>query len=312
MTFLAAFFYCCWSGVMIWGARNTVQSHVYSLCNLHGVLLIPIMMLSGKRVHQMEKNGFIIVVVACLAIIFDQATYRRDHAIVFPGKKYEHHVSNFGTDFLMLASNIPALLYFGFSRSLMRNRILTHVLVTNFLIALIFSVGAILNEEAKMNINRSNGLFGWLSADIAFTSIFFFGFFATFFGSVGYVLSMQFYSPITCMNAYLLEPVFAQLLGCIFGIDKSPGIVTILGVIAIAFGTVIANKGSHAMLREGKRTLPKVEGDYTGASGNGGSGVDVEAASPVLGSGSAEELSHLQMLQEKVKLMKMSKQSLEQ
>lgn len=213
---------------------------------------------------------------------------------MFPGKKYEHHVSNIGTDFFMLSSNIPALLYFSFSRSLMRNRILTHVLVTNFLIMLIFSVAAVLNEEAKMNISRTNGLFGWLSADIAFTSIFFFGFFATFFGSVGYVLSMQFYSPMTCMNAYLLEPFFAQILGLLFGIDKSPGIVTILGVIAIVFGTVIANKGSQAMLKDGKRTIPKVEGDFTGASGSAGHGVDIEAANPVV-SGS-EELSHLQML----------------
>ena len=295
MTFLAAFFYCCWSGIMMWGTRNTVQSHVYSLCNLHGVLLIPIMMASGKGVHQMEKTGFFIVLIACIAIIFDQWSYRRDKAIVFPGKKYEHHVSNLGTDFLMLASNIPALLYFAFSRSLMRNRILTHVLVTNFLIMVIFSVGAILNEDAKMNIDRNKGLFGWLSADIAFTSIFFFGFFATFFGSVGYLLSMQFYSPITCMNAYLLEPFFAQVLGLLFGIDKFPGTVTILGVIAVAFGTVVANKGSQVMLREGKRAIPKAEGSFTGASGNKGQ-ADVEAGNPAV-SASEEELSHLQMLQ---------------
>lgn len=204
------------------------------------------------------------VIIACLAIIFDQWSYRRDKAIVFPGKKYEHHVSNVGTDFWMLASNVPALLYFSFSRSLMRNRIMTHVIVINIMITIIFSVGAILNEEAKMNLNRKNGLFGWLSADIAFTSIFFFGFFATFFGSVGYLLSMQFYSPITCMNAYLMEPFFAQILGLLFGIDKFPGTITILGVIAVAFGTVIANKGSQAMLQAGKRTIPKVEGDYTG------------------------------------------------
>lgn len=154
ITFLAAFFYCSWAGIMIWGTRNTVQSHVYTLCNLHAVLVIPLMMASGRRVHKMEKLGFYIVIAACLGIIFDQWSYRRDKTITFKGKKYEHHVSNIGTDFLMLFSNAPALLYFAFSRTLMRNRVLTHVVITNLLITFIFCIGAILAEDAKMNINR--------------------------------------------------------------------------------------------------------------------------------------------------------------
>ena len=102
------------------------------------------------------------------------------------------------------------------------------------------------------------------------------------------------------MNAYLLEPFFAQILGLLFGIDKFPGTITILGVIAVAFGTVIANKGSQAMLQSGKRTIPKVEGDYTGTEGNqargargqtGASKGSKGAITGGLGSGDDEELS---------------------
>ena len=153
-------------------------------------MLVPLMMATGRRVHKFEKIGFIIICVACLGIIFDQWSYRMDHAIKIPGKKYEHHISNIGTDFLMLIANVPAFLYFALSRSLMRNRILVHVISMNFLMTLIFCVSAILVEDSKMNLDREHGLFGWLSADIAFTSIFCLGFFATFFGSVGYLLSM--------------------------------------------------------------------------------------------------------------------------
>lgn len=307
ITFLAAFCYCCWAGIMIWGTQNTVQSHAYTLCNLHGVMLIPLMMASGRKVHKMEKMGFLVVMVACFVIILDQWTYRWDKTITFPGKKYEHHVSNLGTDCLMLFSNVPAVLYFALSRSLMRDRILSHVILTNFLVTFIFCVGAILVEDSKMNLNRQHGLFGWLGADIAFTSIFFFGFFATFFGSVGYLLSMQFYSPMTCLHAYLMEPFFAQILGLLFGIDKVPGVVTIIGVVAVAIATVMVNKGSAAMLRENKRAIPTTQ---AGAS-SGAKGADIEAKHQLAGSND-EELSHLQMLQQKVRLMKMSKETLEQ
>lgn len=61
---------------------------------------------------------------------------------------------------------------------------------------------------------------------------------------------MQFYSPMTCLNAYLLEPFFAQILGLVFGIDKVPGAVTIVGVIAVTIGSLMVNKGSATMLRE--------------------------------------------------------------
>lgn len=104
---------------------------------------------------------------------------------------------------------------------------------------------------------------------------------------------------MTCLNAYLLEPVFAQILGLIFGIDKQPGVVTILGVLAVAIGTVLVNKGTAAMVKEKKRTFPDEQDpasddiDKVGAIG----------ANQPAGS-NEEDLSHLEMLQRKVRLMK--------
>jgi hypothetical protein len=97
----------------------------------------------------------------------------------------------------------------------------------------LFSICAILLEDAKMDMDPKNGLFGWLDRRHLFTCIFWYGFFATFFGSVGYILSMQFFSPLICMNAYLLEPFFAQILGYLFGIDLMPSGFTALGTIVI-------------------------------------------------------------------------------
>jgi hypothetical protein len=46
-----------------------------------------------------------------------------------------------------------------------------------------------------MNINLNHGIFGWLDAQISFCTIFLLGFFATFFGSIGYIISMQYIPP---------------------------------------------------------------------------------------------------------------------
>ena len=108
-------------------------------------------------------------------------------------------------------------------------------------------------------MSPTRGLFGWLDGKQAFTTIFFYGFFATFFGSVGYILSMQFYSPLVVMNAILLEPLFAQILGCLFGIDHFPSAITILGVIMIFGGTILVNKGTKIMVKQNKRSLEELE-----------------------------------------------------
>ena len=213
---------------------------------------------------------------------------------------------------MLILANVPALLYFSLSRSLMRKRMLHHVIIINFLTAFILCVGAILCEGAKLNLHRRHGLFGWLCADLAFTSIFWMGFFATFCGSIGYLLSMQFYSPMACMNAYLLEPFFAQILGCAFGVDKRPGFLTIAGVIAIAVATVMVNKGTNTMINGKLRAMPVIEDD---AAGHGGRRGDLESDRLEFEQASGNDLqiyNHIEKMQEKIRLMKLNKETLEQ
>jgi hypothetical protein len=46
------------------------------------------------------------------------------------------------------------------------------------------------------------------------------------------------------MSAYLLEPFVAQIMGCLFGIDLVPGLITILGVVLLTMALVMINKGT--------------------------------------------------------------------
>jgi drug/metabolite transporter (DMT)-like permease len=211
---------------------------------LHGILIIPGLVFLKKDVHKYEKLGCLLVILATALLVLDKWSLRSDSLIEVPGKKYYKYVPTLGVDMLLVFSNLPALLFFSFNRSLMRKRFLIQMCLVNFLTMLIFSLCAMLFEGSEFNLNRTNGLFGWLDSTNCFTVTFFYGFFATFFGSVGYILSMQYFNPFVCMNAFLLEPFFAQILGYFYGIDQAPGLMTVFGTIIITISLIMVTKGS--------------------------------------------------------------------
>jgi hypothetical protein len=89
------------------------------------------------------------------------------------------------------------------------------------------------------------GCLGFLSPDTAAFSFLCYGIFSSFFGSVGYVISLIFFSPIVCSNSLLLEPFFAQTLGCLMGIDNYPGILTVIGTVVVLVGVFELEQGNR-------------------------------------------------------------------
>lgn len=58
------------------------------------------------------------------------------------------------------------------------------------------------------------------------------------------------------MNAMLLEPVIAQILGYGFGLDLAPGWLTILSLPVVLLGTFYVNRGTYVMIGQNMRLLP--------------------------------------------------------
>tara|TARA_B110000305_G_C19230465_1_gene534946 strand:- start:328 stop:753 length:426 start_codon:yes stop_codon:yes gene_type:complete len=114
----------------------------------------------------------------------------------------------------------------------------------------VFCAIAVVGEDATIDIR---GLFYWLDGRMCFQTIFIYGFFSTFFGSVGYLLSLQFYSPLVVMNSYMLEPVFAQIFGCMFGVDKIPSPITVFALLIVLVATFFLNRAMNIMIVEKKR-----------------------------------------------------------
>ena len=172
-------------------------------------MVVPVMILTKKEVHKFEKVGCLTVLLACAMLCLDNKSLRFDSLIEVPGKKYYKHVPTLGVDLTLILANIPAAIFFSFNRSLMRKRFLPQICLFFILTTLILSICAMLFEGSGFNLNRQNGLFGWLDSSNCFSVIFFYGFFSTFFGSIGYLVAMQFLPTSVCMNAFLLEPFVA-------------------------------------------------------------------------------------------------------
>jgi len=62
----------------------------------------------------------------------------------------------------LLATSLPAALFFGLSKSLMRNRLVPHLLLVNLFTMCGFMVMAVLHEDATFSTHPRKGLFGWV------------------------------------------------------------------------------------------------------------------------------------------------------
>jgi hypothetical protein len=71
---------------------------------------------------------------------------------------------------------------------------------------------------------------------------------ASFFGNAGYTLSLLFYSPLVVSNASLVEPLLAETLGFLLGLDALPGFLTLIGTVFAIYGIVQIERGSRERL----------------------------------------------------------------
>lgn len=55
------------------------------------------------------------------------------------------------------------------------------------------------------------------------------------------------------MNARLLEPIIAQVLGCVMGIDKFPSFMTVTALMVVAISTFFLNQAMNIMIDDKKR-----------------------------------------------------------
>jgi drug/metabolite transporter (DMT)-like permease len=76
------------------------------------------------------------------------------------------------------------------------------------------------------------------------------GFFTGAAQYASYAVAQQYFTPLVIASSYLVEPIIAQTLGCIFAIDQIPGILTWVGATITLGGIFIITKGGFELENE--------------------------------------------------------------
>ena len=73
---LTALLQVVWQGARVWGSVHTIQSHAFTLTNLHGILLVPYMFYTRRDVHKWEVTGATVALLGAILMIADPYALR--------------------------------------------------------------------------------------------------------------------------------------------------------------------------------------------------------------------------------------------
>ena len=180
----------------------------------------------GKSLHRQERIGFVLAIFGVAAIMMDPHAHRTSKLANSDYEKLKADVVNlasasFGALYFILNSHnvkvLPLCMMFVFQY--------THIAVINAVLAKFTAP----NDVMIFSLDVERGCFGFLNPQIAAVTLLPYGILCCLMGSAGYIMSLLYFSPELIANCFLLEPFNAQFLGCLFGLDSMPGVLTIIG-----------------------------------------------------------------------------------
>jgi len=113
-----------------------------------------------------------------------------------------------------------------------------------FASTVINTIGCLFLPDFHFSMDPETGVFGFLdpkNAQFAFINLGFIAGFICFF-LLGFIVKE--FSPLVMCTAYLVEPFFAQIFGCLLGLDKIPGLLSGLGCIVTIVGMFYVSLGN--------------------------------------------------------------------
>jgi hypothetical protein len=192
----------------------------------------------GIKPVREEYYGVICIVVGCTVMMFDPKAVRTDgveasvwiYAIAF-------FTCIFGAIFFMISG-----------KTLKSLPPLTLLLMMSFYLWIFAAISSrIVDERVQLfSTDPQFGVFGFMDSETWVYSYFGFGLFAGLGYSACSVLALLFFSPLVVSNAFLFEPLVAQLEGYLLGLDRMPGVITLACSGLAVSGLVFFFRGSKA------------------------------------------------------------------
>ncbi len=103
----------------------------------------------------------------------------------------------------------------------------------------------IYKETFTLSLDPHTGVFGFLGGGykLAAYVLLVYGFFTGACNMGAYSMSCKYFSPLVIGTAVLFEPIGSQIIGCILGLDKIPGVLTFVGTGVTLAGLFFVCKG---------------------------------------------------------------------
>ncbi|DBA03878.1 TPA: hypothetical protein N0F65_004568 [Lagenidium giganteum] len=224
--------YAFYLGSFVISLSMTSVGHATLFNNSHSLLIVFIKFLFGQPVEMFEGLGAAVGVLGG-GITSTDATKAHDSAIVSP--------SALG-DLVALAGALGGASYFINAKKL---RPLMEMPV--FMACLTFTsewmlLGTLLvsGVEVTLSMDPHHGLFGWMNptSDRLLVQLYLV-FVCDMIGTMGYISVLKYFDPVVVSVACLLEPLIANLMGIVCGVDVMPGWVTFVGATLVTVGTIM-------------------------------------------------------------------------
>ncbi|CAI2370168.1 unnamed protein product [Moneuplotes crassus] len=223
------------SVLFVWSSEYTLVSHSGLLGNLGGVFIVFLNFVRCLPVHRLEIIGAIVMIIFAIIFVNDNSS-----------TKTNGHTNILFGDIISLCSAPLYGIYYMVSARLLQKLPSMVILQVSFTIQLIMNLIfyiCFMDTENFYSFDPHFGFFGWASDTYLVYSLVFVGTFTGLVGVGGYVFILNFFPPHIVGSILLMEPVLAQILGCILGQDNMPGFITYLGCFGITVGLGISIKG---------------------------------------------------------------------
>ncbi|GLE04206.1 hypothetical protein PINS_up013117 [Pythium insidiosum] len=210
----------------------TSVGHATLFNNAHSLLIVLAKLFTGQPVALMEGAGAAVGLIGGAVTTMDTTKAEGDDIV---------SATAFG-DLVALAGAIGGAAYFMIAKTLRPKMelvtfmsCLTGISATCLLIVMILT-----GHELSLSMNTHHGLFGWLNPTsdrllIAFYLVFV----CDLTGTMGYISVMKYFDPIVISVVCLVEPIVANVMGIVVGVDSIPGALTFAGATLVIGGTLM-------------------------------------------------------------------------
>lgn len=240
----------------LWALSHTSIGHAYIFNNCHSLIMVLGRLLLGRFVSQFEGIGTGVGIIGGTITTFDHASFTSG-ASSSPSPIADVTLAG---DLVALLGAVGGVLYLLTAKKLRSEMDMAVLLTGVFFVSglLHFPVFSLLEIPFEFSMDPTVGLFGWLSAAHIATEVYIVVV-CTLVGTLGYLSVMKYFDPIVVSVVMLMEPILASMLGVAAGVDRMPGLFTIVGSLLIILGTalVIVSNSSRTESIDATKAMTK-------------------------------------------------------